>query len=326
MTEQSGFIYCYAMDGLGGGAPADPFDLPAPDARGAGYIWLHMDYMSPDVQGWMHERSCLDPLVRETLLEEDVRPRAQEFGKGLLVVVRGVNANPGHDPEDMVGLRIWVEPGRILTVRHRRVKAIEDVVDTIKRGKGPRDTLGFLLSVLDLVTDLISEEVSGIADQVDELEDAVLETESRELRATLSGIRRQSISIRRYIAPQRDVFGRLMAEAPSWAVGKGFAIHVRELADRTIRCVEDLDSARDRAAITHEELNSRIAEQMNRTMYILGLVAAIFLPLTFLTGLLGINVGGIPLAENPWGFAAVCAALGVVATLEYFIFRRKNWL
>ena len=75
---------------------------------------------------------------------------------------------------------------------------------------------------------------------------------------------------------------------------------IREIAERTSRFVEDIDAAKDRAAITQEELNSRLSEQMNKAMYVLSIVAAIFLPLGLLTGLLGINVGGIPGAENKW--------------------------
>jgi zinc transporter len=80
-------------------------------------------------------------------------------------------------------------------------------------------------------------------------------------------------------------------------------MHLREEADRVVRYVEDLDSARERAAVTQEELVNRVSEQINSRTYVLSVAAAIFLPLGFLTGLFGINVGGIALAENPSGFS-----------------------
>jgi zinc transporter len=103
-------------------------------------------------------------------------------------------------------------------------------------------------------------------------------------------------------------------------------VHVRELTERTSRFVEDIDSARDRAAITQEELNNRLSEQMNKAMYLLSIVAAIFLPLGLITGLLGINVGGIPGAENKLSFLIVPVFLVVLAVILVGLFKRVKWL
>jgi len=103
-------------------------------------------------------------------------------------------------------------------------------------------------------------------------------------------------------------------------------MRLREIADRTTRFVEDLDSARERAAVTQEELMGRLSEQMDKRMYMLSLVAAVFLPLGFLTGLLGINVGGIPGAEFPWAFAIVTAGLITLVAIQVIVFRAKKWM
>jgi len=167
--------------------------------------------------------------------------------------------------------------------------------------------------------------IAEIDDSVDDMEDTVLTAESYELRPRLSQLRRQTISLRRYIAPQRDVMARLQNETMPWLKDIDKA-RIREIAERTARFVEDLDSARDRAAITQEELNSRLAENMSKTMYILSIVAAIFLPLGLLTGLLGINVGGIPGEESKWGFIFASSFLVVLASIQYWIFKRIKWL
>ena len=101
---------------------------------------------------------------------------------------------------------------------------------------------------------------------------------------------------------------------------------LRETAERTARYVEDIDAARERALIAQEELNSRLAEQMNRAMYTLSIVAAIFLPLGLLTGLLGINVGGIPGTESPWAFLIVTVFLFLMAVFLIIWFKRLKWL
>jgi len=96
------------------------------------------------------------------------------------------------------------------------------------------------------------------------------------------------------------------------------------LSDRLLRFVEDLDAVRDRAAVTQEELSARLAESMNRTMYVLSIVTAIFLPLGLLTGLLGVNVGGMPGEESEQAFAYVCVLMGVMALGLWALFRSKR--
>ena len=101
---------------------------------------------------------------------------------------------------------------------------------------------------------------------------------------------------------------------------------MREASDQLSRYLEDLDEARDRAAVTQEELVNRLSEQMNNKMYLLSIVAAIFLPLGFLTGLLGINVGGIPGADSKLGFTTFLILLLTVVIFQFWLFKKKKWL
>jgi len=324
MNGSSGLVFSYILDGAGGGHTIKWEHIKhwVPEK---GILWLHLDYKNEGVQKWLNEASGLNPIICEALLEEETRPRAVAYDDGLLLILRGVNCNPGSDPEDMVSLRMWFDKDRIITMRHRRVMAIDDIHKAIESSKGPTSPPDFLNRVSEHITDRMGDVVSEIDDNVDELEDTVLTAESYELRPKLAVLRRKTISLRRYIAPQRDVLARLQNEHVSWLrdVDK---IHLRESAERTARFVEDLDSARDRAAITQEELNSRLSEQMGKTMYILSLVAAIFLPLGLITGLLGINVGGIPGSEYGWAFIIVCIFLAAIAFVEFWLFKRKKWL
>ena len=127
-------------------------------------------------------------------------------------------------------------------------------------------------------------------DAVDELHEQVLAAQDTRLRVELLRMRYQIIALRRFLAPQREAMARLAQLRVSW-LNDHLAMGLREQAERTARYVEDLDAARDRASVVQEELAGRLAEQMNTRMYVLSLVAGIFLPLGFVTGLLGINVG-----------------------------------
>jgi len=324
MKENDGLVFGYLLDGNGGGQEIDWEKLRqwSPDR---GTIWLHFDYSNKRVKKWLAGESYLSPIIGEALLEEETRPRIVSSNEGLLLILRGVNCNPGADPEDMVSIRMWFDEHRIITMRHRRVMAIEDIHKAIESGKGPTSAGDFLVMVSERIADRMGDVVAEMDDSVDELEDNVLHTESYELRPKLARLRRQTISLRRYIAPQRDVLARLQHERIPWLTDID-KIHIREIAERTARFVEDIDSARDRAAITQEELNNRLSEQMNKAMYVLSIIAAIFLPLGLLTGLLGINVGGIPGGENEWAFAIVSLFLLSIAAGLIWLFKRIKWL
>jgi zinc transporter len=330
MTETSSGVFAYRLDGKGGGQEVGGGrreDTAATEAitSAEGLLWLHLDHEDPATRRWFEEESGIDPVVYEALLADETRPRSVVRRDGLLVILRGVNLNPGSDPEDMVSVRMWIEARRVITLRHRRVSAIQDLRDALDAGDGPTDPGEFLVEIADRLLTRMAPVLSEVDDQVDDLEDQILEAESFELRAKIGGLRRQMISLRRYLAPQRDTMARLQSERVSW-LGDVQREHLRELGDRVTRYVEDLDSARDRAAVAQDELNSRLAEQMNKTMYILSIVAGIFLPLGLLTGLLGINVGGIPGTENPVAFTIVCFLLLAVALIQVWIFRRFKWI
>jgi len=324
MNSNDGLIFAYIIDGDGGGSAVDWQGIS--DWRPEkGLLWIHLDYSNEHVKQWLLTESKLNTLSCNILMEQDTRPRFITTKEGFLLILRGVNSNPGADPDDMVALRMSFEENRIITIRLRPVMAINDIHEAIEGGRGPKSAVGFLTMVIDRMVNRMGDVVADIDDQVDELEDTVLTAESYELRSQLAKIRRQIIGLRRYIAPQRDVMARLQNEPLEWLSDKA-KLHLRELLERTARFVEDLDSARDRAAITQEELNNRLSEQMNKAMYVLSIVAAIFLPLSLLTGLLGINVGGIPGAENKWAFLLVTFFLVMIALLLIGLFRRLKWL
>lgn len=319
-----GLIHAYILNGKGGGRPLDwaGIDQWSPDQ---GLLWMHLDYTRPTVQHWLTAESGLNELSIDILKEQDTRPRMLNAAEGLFLILRGVNCNPGSDPEDMVSLRMHFTATRIITMRQRRVMAVEDIRQAIDAGKGPANPADFLVMVAERIADRMWTVISDIDDQVDALEDSVLTAQSAELRPRLAQARRQCTSLRRYIAPQRDVLTKLLNEKIT-LLDDPARLQIREIAERTARFVEDIDSARERAAITLEELDHHLSEQTNRAMYLLAIVTAIFLPLSLLTGLLGINVGGIPGADNPWAFIIVAIILLAIAAALVWLFRHIRWL
>ncbi len=321
--HDDGLVFSYLIDGDGKGSRFDWAEVAAWNP-GDGLLWVHLNRDSEGSRHWLQDESGLDPLVVDALLAEDTRPRCVQMGSGVMLFLRGVNLNPGANPEDMVSIRVWLEERRIITVRIRRLLSVDDLRAAIEQGHGPTSTGDFVVQLAHRLVSRMAGVIGDIDEEVDQLQDRVLGEESRQLRTQLNDLRREIIALRRYVAPQRDALAQLTVLRTSW-FGDRDLLRLREEADRVTRYVEDLDAARERAAVTQEELSNKLSEQLNSRMYVLSVVAAVFLPLGFLTGLFGINVGGIPLSDNPRGFVDILIILLAITGLQVLLFRWRRW-
>ena len=320
----SDFLFSYLLGGDGHGTPLDKAAVDSWSADD-GPLWLHLDATNEAARRWFESSSGLPGVVIDSLLAEETRPRTLFMDRGLLIVLRGVNTNPGADPEDMVSVRIWLEPHRVISTRRRRLLSVVDIARTLDEGNGPTDPGTLLTMVINRLADRIGDFVDLIESQLDSIEDDVASATIGATRTRLSQLRRQMASVRRFLAPQRDALDRLYRQ-PAEFIGEDDAHRMREESDRITRYLEDLELARERAVVIQEELLSNMAQQQNTRMYVLSVVAAIFLPLTFITGMLGMNVGGLPGVDSSDGFLGsvivmIVAAIGLLA-----FFRWKRWL
>lgn len=320
-----GLICAWLLDGKGGGRQLDWDDLPAAEPGAGQVLWMHFDYSSPPVQDWLHTQSGLSELTVAALIQAETRPRVVPADGGLMLFLRAVNLNPGAEPDDMVSARLWVGQHRIISLRQRRLVSMDDLRAALAAGKGPHSSGEFLAMMVDSMLDRIDHVVEVIYEHIDALEEPRQLDSIPVQRKQLAEIRRQAIALRRFLAPQREALNRLAADI-SPIFSEQDRLQLREEYDRQTRIVEDLDAARERAAVGQESLASQMAEQTNTRMFLLSIIAAIFLPLSFLTGLLGINVGGIPGAENPLAFALVVVGLLVTGIALWFYFRSRDWV
>ncbi len=323
-AEQDGLIYALVLDGAGG-ARQLTWDGVATWSPGDGVLWLHFDYTGEAAREWLLGKAGLDEIVSEALLSPETRPRTTVIEDSALLALRGVNLNPGSDPEDMVSIRVWMDGNRVISSRNRRLLSAGDIVQSLLAGRGPSTAGEFIVELADRLTERAEETITDIEEQVDEMEADVVTGGTRELRSALSETRREAIMLRRYLAPQREAILRLASEKLTW-LDEHDRMHLREVADKLIRYVEELDSIRDRASVTQEELVGKLSEQLNSRMYVLSILTAIFLPLGFMTGLLGVNLGGLPGANSEWGFGAFILVLIAVLLVQIWLFKKNKWL
>ena len=160
-SDSNGLICAYALNRQGGGRVLDWSEIAEHTTRD-GLLWVHLDFSKPNAHKWIHDESGLEPAIADAMLVDDSRPRSLQHGNGILTVLRGVNTNPGSDPEDMVSIRVWIETDRIISTRRRRLFSVQDIRNLIEDGRGPCDTGAFLIGLIDRLGDRIGHVVDDV--------------------------------------------------------------------------------------------------------------------------------------------------------------------
>lgn len=322
--DSDGLICAYDLDRKGGGRILQPADLAKPVAAD-GLRWIHLDFSKPQGRDWLMRNSGISTAVLDAMLDDDIRPRALQTPDGVLAILRGVNLNPGEDAEDMVSIRMWLEPNRIITTRRRRVMSVQKIQQALDEGIGPDSPGSFIAELAWLLGERIADVVDRLDDAIESAEIAIADNATPVRRSEFAELRRKTAHFRRYLGPQRDALDRLSRMQHS-IFSDAESAALSEEANRMTLFLEELDLARERAMVAQEELLSSLAQEQNSKMYLLAMVSAIFLPLSFLTGLFGMNVAGLPGLEDPMAFNWLMLMMAMIGGGILVLFRWKRWL
>lgn len=328
MSESSAtpLIHGFEFDSDGGVKRLSWDDVKsAPAERPGVYRWLHLNRLSPEVRDWLTGTSGIDDVIDASLLQEDTRPRCIRHGSGLLVNLRGVNLNEGSQPEDMIAIRIWMTENVVVSLRAFHIRAAQDLRDQIMAGDVPESTGAIITFIAARLTDRIEPIVAELDSQADDFEDELLQPGASLPKTALANFRRKVLALRRYIIPQREALSHLAREGEG-ILSQGDVLRLREIGDRVTRIGEELDAIRERSLVLQEQVVEERAERMNQRLFVLAIISAVFLPLGFVTGLFGVNLGGMPGAASPLGFTILCVIMGAVTAGLLLLFRRMRWL
>jgi zinc transporter len=289
-----------------------------------GFVWTHLIKDDARSAGWLGTTK-LPPIIVSALTAEETRPRCTPHGDGAVVILHGVNLNDGARAEDMISIRLWITRNSIISYAVRPLQALTDMKSATQTASCAKTTGELVSRLTRRLVDRAEPTVAELNEQLDTVEETLLTEGTLPDRATLSEIRRAAITLRRYMLPQRDALTTLLIEDFSWLSNTDLT-YLREATDRITLLAEELDTIRDRAQVVQDQILDKRSEVMNRQLFILSAVAAIFLPLGLITGLLGINVGGIPGVENPNAFWIVCAGLVALTGGVIWLFRKWGLL
>lgn len=286
------------------------------------YRWLHFDLNDPAFDTW--SRTHLPHAAAKALTQSETRPRCDGSPHGMIVNLRGVNLNPGAAAEDMVSVRLWATEKLIVSARRYKIFAVDTIRADMAAHRAPKSVAAFLAALTFGLTKRIEAVSLSCAEMADAVEDLAFDPDAAPPH-DLPELRQRLIKIRRFVRPQSEAL-RIMGEGTIWPLDDTSRDYMRDTINRNQRTLEELDATTDRLAAIQDHEDAQAAIALGRNTYVLSIIAAVFLPLGFLTGLFGINVGGMPLLDSQNGFIIVTAGSVAIGGLVLVVFRYLRWL
>lgn len=313
-------LFAHQHDGKGGAQPilADSIGTQSTP------FWLHLNYASQTSADWLEQTPLVPDLVRDALTGKSSRPRITRLGDGTFITLRGINLDNDNLADPLVTLCIYLTDKLIISTRDRPEISVDLMDDDLKIGVGPISSGDWIVELAANLTDRASEFIDTLHDRIIELEDGLMEGQIPE-RGEMALIRKQLIILRRYLLPQRDVFSRLATDKLVWMADDD-RHRMQDIADRLGRGLDDLDASIARTTVLSDEVSNLMSEATNRRTYTMSVLALLFLPASFLTGLFGVNLGGMPATQYKWAFASFCAILILIAVGIGWWLKRSKWV
>ncbi|MBF8999318.1 MULTISPECIES: zinc transporter ZntB [Vibrio] len=279
--------------------------------------WYHCMRDEHAVRPWL-EKNQVPTSIIDSLLAEDTRPLFEEYEDNhFLLILRGVNLNQNANPEDMLSIRLLYVNGAIISTRRIPSKTVATIREKLENQKGPNNLADLVMNIIDGLNRNIDNYLDTIEDKIDKFD------EELELSEELMQTHKALLKIKRFIKPQQYAIDDYFNSNIPLSESK--QLRLRHSVNTIVRINENLDFFLSELDIIKGELRQYHAEKMNQNTYLFSVIAAIFLPTSFLTGLLGVNVGGIPGTESPIAFTLFCLGLVVIFGLEFFILSRLKF-
>ena len=265
------------------------------------FEWIHVCALHADTPAWLRTEYGLDSVVVKAMTAAETRPRILVRSDGIMIILRAMNMHAGADPEDMISLRIWLGDQCVISARRRDILAVEEVVEVIGEGDGPESSGDFLMTIAGHMFARMQPVLEELEETLSRAEEQFALGDVDEITKVMAVVRKRTTIFTRHVVPQRAVLEGLLNANVDWLSPTHKEV-LNESLDQVIRYVEELHEIRDRAQILNSELDNAEARRLNEFTYMFSVVATIFLPLGFLTGLMGINMGGMPGEDSTEAF------------------------
>lgn len=279
--------------------------------------WYHCQFTDHGLRDWLSQNGVA-PYIIDSTLAVNTRPHFEQYDdEHFLLILRGVNLNTHADPSDMLSIRLLFFRGALITISKVPSKSILTLQNELLSSKAQIHLFNLIFMIIEGLNRHIDSYLSALEDKITQFDEEI------ELSDELMETHKALIKMKRFIKPQ--YYALLDFQESSLPTVHHNNLRLRHSINTITRINENLDFYLSELEIIKGELRQYHAEKMNQNTYLFSVIAAIFLPTTFLTGLLGVNIGGIPGTESPIAFGFFCSLLLAIFALEVWILRRLRF-
>lgn len=328
-SDRTGLVWGYELKPGTAGRAVGSQEIEAwlaaePDADDPTFLWLHFSLANSATEKWLRQHLALPEAFFESLGVGSRSTRVEHVSGALVAVVNDVSFNFHFDPSDVSTLWLSADSRLLVSARSRPLRSIDRLRESVREGtafRSPSELLGhLLLAQADVLLQIVREATL----RTDRIEDSLLAQKVVPRRADLGTLRRVLVRLQRLLAPEPAALFRLLNRPPDW-IAEPDLQELRQSAEEFSVVIADMAALVERVKLIQEELVSRIAEQDNRSLFVLTAVTVIALPINLMAGLLGMNVGGIPFASSVHGFWSVVGLIAALtAALAFFAIRWRR--
>ncbi|TVQ25379.1 MAG: magnesium and cobalt transport protein CorA [Spirochaetaceae bacterium] len=326
-------VFQYGPDSCTEHSPPDAAACTAIE-RNAPITWINVDGVY-DVTAVTQICSALGvhPLVQEDIVNTDQRPKAEDYGSYLYVVLRMLRSLPNGDPAGTPAIvaeqvSLIVMEGLVVSFQEHEGDVFEAVRERLRSGKGSvrrkgPDYLAYCL--MDAIVDhyfILLEHIEG---RIEPLEEAVVSDPNSDAPRAIQALKRDLLVLRRTLWPLREMIYRLSREGAG-AITDDTRVFMRDLYDHVIHVIDLIETFQELAAGTMDIYLSSISNRMNNIMKVLTIISTIFIPLTFIAGIYGMNFSNMPELEWRWAYPVTLAGMAAIALVMLRFFRKKGWI
>lgn len=314
-SDRNGLICGFLFESGGHGTHIDLDGalkwLKAPQAAAEGsFVWLHFNLSDATSEAWIRNHLEVVPEFFEALHQGSRSTRIEDAGDTLVAVVNDVAFEFAFDPSEIASLWINVGPRIAISARSHPLRSIDRLRHAVKEGWRFDSSVAFLNRLLHDQGDVLVRIVREATLRVDAVEDGLLAGRLQPKRVELGKLRRVLVRLQRLLAPEPGALFRLLRQPPPWISAQALD-DLRQATEEFTLTIRDLAELQERIKLLQEEIAAQVGAQTNRSLFTLTVVTVLALPINIAAGLLGMNVGGIPLAKDEHGFYII---VGIIFT------------
>jgi zinc transporter len=289
-----------------------------------GFVWLHFNLAHVGAEPWIKAHLDLAPEFFDALHEGSRSTRIEDAKDSLFAVINDVAFEFAFDPSQIETLWVHVGSRLAISARVHPLRSIDRLRQDVKGGCSFSSSVAFLNHLMRDQADVLVRIVREATLKVDSTEDSLLLGRMQNKRVELGRLRRVLVRLQRLLAPEPGALFRLLRLSPAWITAPDLE-DLRQSTEEFTLVIRDLAELQERIRLLQEEIAAQLGEQTNRSLFTLTIVTVLALPINIVAGLLGMNVGGIPLADSPYGFAVVAVIVVSFTVLAvWFAFRRRD--